>query len=149
MPIYLVTAYRWGSSNEHQYQVYCGPDRTKADALASDEVTGRGGKYDCAVYEFNEDGTEYKQVSYFPARDDQSEPRRNWRIDMFERLGHFMDDWFDGQVLLPKQDNPGVLHYVKVDVPELVKFEVQRERERFQTLADLDAKRLAERASQT
>lgn len=151
MPIYLVTAYRWGSTNDHQYNVYCGPDRTKADALASDEVTGRGGKYDCAVYEFNDDGTEYKQVAYFPAGggEQQTEPKRNWRIDMFERLGHFMDDWFDGEVLLPKRDDPGHLHYVKVDVPELVRFEVQRERERCEQLQAYSDKRAAERAAQT
>jgi hypothetical protein len=89
MSIYLVTAYRWGSTNDHQYQVYAGADRTKADALAALEVSERGGKYDCAVYEFNEDGTEYKLASYHAAYD-QTEPRHNWRIDMFEELGHFM-----------------------------------------------------------
>jgi hypothetical protein len=145
---YLVTAYRWGNSNDHQYQVYAGPDRTKAEALAVEERAGRVGKYDCAVYEFNEDGTEYKQVAWFPSYDkDSSGAKINWRIEMFEKLGHFVDRYADGSCLLPDPDKQGFLTFAEVTPDPLVVAEVKRVREIHQRLEELSAKRTADTSS--
>jgi hypothetical protein len=100
--MYLVTAYRWGWLNGHQYQAYCGPDKTKALALAQAETQDRGGKYGCAVYEWNEDGIECRRIAYFGAMMEQEkEPFHNWRIDYFEKLGHILDRYATGNMLLP------------------------------------------------
>lgn len=129
MSIYLVTAYRCGNTNEHQYQVYCGPDRTKAIALAKSEREDRGGKYDCAVYEFDGDGTDYNLIEYFASYGEQTKPKRNWRIDYYKQLGQFMDDYADGRCLLPNSDRPGTLIYTPVTPDSLVVVEVKRKRE--------------------
>lgn len=118
MILYHVTAYRWGNLNLHQYRVYCGPDRTKAIALAENECNDRGGKYGCAVYEWNEDGTDCKRIAYFSAMmHEEPAPFHNWRIDYFERLGHLLDQWHKGTVLIADPANPkGAMKFVR-DLP--------------------------------
>ena len=117
MSTYLVTAYRWGNANGHQYQVYAGTDLTKASALAHQEREERGGKYDCAVYEFNEDGTDYKLIEWVPSYGDTNGPMHNFRIDYFESLGHILDDYVEGRAWMPNPEEPGFLTMQKVDPP--------------------------------
>lgn len=85
---YLVMAHRWGNTNGHWYLVYCGPDKTKAEAIAVAEAADRGGKYGCAVYEFDADGTEYKRIAYSGSGWGDDAPFHNHRLDMFQSLGH-------------------------------------------------------------
>lgn len=140
---FLVVAYRWGWTNAHQYPVYVGTDRTKAHALAQVETEDRGGKYGCAVYEFNADGTEYERTAYFSSIYDEDTPHRNYRIDMFESLGHRFAEFAEGKVMLPDPDNPGRLKDTEVEVPEWVKDEVTRR----QRICDLMTKAQDDRAA--
>lgn len=128
--MYLVTAYRWGWLNGHQYQVYCGPDHTKALALAQNETEDRGGKYGCAVYEWNEDGTDYKRVAYFGASmEHETEPFHNWRIDYFERLGHTLDEYANGKVWGPTGEGTTLKREDIEPPPQCILNEVQRAKE--------------------
>lgn len=113
MPTYLVTAYRRGWTNYHQYQVYAGPDKDRAETLAEEEVNGRGGKYSCAVYEFDDTGEESEMVAYLPSGD-ENKPSHNWRIDMFERLGHELHRYAEGTMYVPNPDRKGCLKPVPV-----------------------------------
>lgn len=131
MTIYLVTAYRWGASNRHQYQVYAGIDKTKALALARAEVADRGGKYDCVVYEFTADGVDYKPAAYFAAYADnegRTDAKHDHFRDYLERLGHFMADAASGKALLPMPDDPTRLTYQEIECPQVFKTEVARQR---------------------
>jgi hypothetical protein len=130
MTIYLVTAYRWGSSNRHQYQVYCGIDKTKANALARAEVADRGGKYDCVVYEFTADGVDYKPLAYFAAyqqNEGRTDAQHDHYRDFLERLGHFMCDAAGGKALLPCPEDPSRLTYQDIECPQVFKTEVERQ----------------------
>jgi hypothetical protein len=131
MTIYLVTAYRWGASNRHQYQVYAGVDKTKAIALAANEVNDRAGKYDCVVYEFTADGVDYKPIAYVPAYDSTEEridARHDHYRDYLEKLGSFMAEAAEGRALLPSPEDPGRLTYQTIELPEAFKAEVARQR---------------------
>lgn len=141
--MYLVTAYRWGWTNGHQYQVYCGPDRTKALALAQNENEDRGGKYGCAVYEWNEDGTECKRIAYFGATMcDENEPFHNWRIDYFEKLGHVLEGYGEGNMLLPDPARKGILKFTEVEKPpQFVLDEIKRARDFRDTMIRLHAEK--------
>lgn len=48
--IYVVWAYRWASLIEHNYLVGVYDDPEIAISKANEEVSYRGGKYDCIVY---------------------------------------------------------------------------------------------------
>lgn len=140
--IYLVVAYRWGESNNHQYFVYCGEDETKAVAMATAEVGDRGGKYDCAVYLTQEYGTAFKLHGYIAARDDATKPTHNWRLDMFETLGHICDRYADGQVSVLAADGKHLTHETVEPEPRLLS-EVQRVRSMYRTLDKFEAERTA------
>lgn len=124
---YLVIAYRWGWTNNSWYIVYGGSDRTKACALATAEANDRGGKYGCVVYEFDQDGTGYKSIAYEGSAYGEKEPEHNEKLEYFSRLGHFMDSYATGKVLLPDPMNPGRLIYTEVETPQVVKDEVGRQ----------------------
>jgi len=126
--MYLVIAFRWGWTNSSWYIVYGGPDRTKACAMAKAEAEDRAGKYGCVAYEFNAEGTEYKVISYEPSTYGESEPEHNERLEYFERLGHFVDSYASGKVLLPDPSNPGLMKYTDVEAPQVVKDEVKGQR---------------------
>lgn len=51
LPIYVVTAYRWGQRNAHSYVVKAFNDLEQAKTCATDHVEYRGGKYACEVIE--------------------------------------------------------------------------------------------------
>lgn len=141
--MFLVIAFRWGWTNESWYIVYGGPDRTKACKLAKTEANDRGGKYGCAVYEFNTDGTEYKVIAHESSLYGEAGPEHNERIEYFERLGQFTHGYASGRVLLPDPLNPGVMKYTDVEAPQLVKDEVQRHQKILQAWET--AKALAQR----
>lgn len=137
--MYLVTAYRWGCTNLHQYQVYCGPDRTKAEALAQNECSDRGGKYGVAVCEWNADGTSHKRIGYFPdIMNGGDHPFHNYRIDYLESLGHFLDAYGKGDVLLPNAAQPGTLKRTEVDKPpQFVLDEIERRRKQYDMMTEI------------
>lgn len=126
--MYLVIAFRWGWTNNSWYIVYGGPDRTKACALATAEANDRAGKYGCVAYEFDADGTGYKVIAYESSSYGEKEPEHNERLEYFERLGHFVDSYASGKVLLPDPFNPGRMKYTDVEAPQVVKDEVERQR---------------------
>lgn len=129
--MYLVTAYRWGYLNGHQYYVYCGLDKDKAVELADKEADDRGGKYGCAVWEFNAEGEDYVLVHHAPSTYREVRPIHNDRLDMFERLGHVLYNFSRGNVSLPDPNSPvkGAMKPVKVDPPQWVIDEVKRAEE--------------------
>lgn len=131
MPTYLVTAYRWGWTNDHQYQVYAGTDKDKAMESAETEVYERGGKYGCAVYEFDDTGEESEMVAYVPS-DDENKPSHNWRIDMFERLGHELHRYAEGTMYVPNPDRKGCLKPVPV-TPDQWAVDAVQKAEKFAT----------------
>jgi hypothetical protein len=137
MTNYLVVAYRWGWTNNHQYIVYCGPDETKAIALADNEPEYRGGKYGACVYRFNEDGTDYEQIYYANSMYDEEKPHHNYRIDMFEKLGHRLHDFANGQVFVPDPKREGFLMLQKKRPPKWIKELVEHEEEFSQKMAEI------------
>lgn len=127
--IYIAMAYRWGYLNGGHYHIYVGTDREKAVALAQAENSDRGGKYGCVVLEFGEDAEgkqQQQQVAYFPSAWGEDALFHNYRIDMFQSLGHKFHDFAQGTIWLPenhpefkdKDGNPTrVLKPHKVDPP--------------------------------
>jgi len=129
---YLVTAYRWGCTNEHAYHVFAGIDRTKALALARAEQSDRGGKYATVVWEFDADGTDYRSIAYFhsSACDEAAVvPHHNHRIDFYERVGMFVNEAMSGKALMSDPTNPKAMTYQEVTpLPDYVRAEVERQR---------------------
>ena len=145
-PTYLATAHRWGATNNHSYHVYGGLDRTKAIALAQAEREGRGGKYAVVVWAFDDDGTDYRSVAYFPSSMEEEGavvPHHNHRIDYFEHLGHFLDSMVDGHCLLPDPLFTNTLSLQAVECPEYARVEVARQRQILAVWLDLDTKHKA------
>lgn len=138
---FLSIAYRWGDTNGHHYVIYVGQDEQKAVALASAECADRAGKYGCLVQGWKDAGPEqeYRRVAYFKAsRDNDNGPAHNYRIDMFQSLGHRFADFCRGTVYLPEDDptmkdrdgNPTrVLKPHKVEVPKWATAELKRAEE--------------------
>jgi hypothetical protein len=131
-PAYLVTAYRWGCTNEHAYHVYAGIDRTKALACANAENADRGGKYGVVVWEFDSDGTDYKPIAYYGSSmedDERKQPRHNHRIDFYERIGQFVNEAASGKALLPDPKNDKHMTYQEVEpLPDYILKEIERQR---------------------
>ena len=95
---YLVTAYRWGWTNNHHYIVYCGPNEDRAWDLAEEECNDRGGKYGVAVNRYKEDGEHDTICAYYPSSWGEKLPYHNYRLDYISRLGHMLEDYL--------KDNP-------------------------------------------
>lgn len=138
---YLVMAYRWGWTNAHQYPVYCGPYREKALSSASEERDDRGGKYGCAVYEFDGEGKQRTLIAYFPSimEPEERAPRHNWRLNYFERLGQFAEDYADGRVLIPEPEDATTLKSVDVEPPQLLKDAVARAQHYYEEMEKVEA----------
>lgn len=136
---YLVTAYRWGQTNQHAYHVYAGPDQTKAIALAKAENSDRGGKYGVVVWEFEPDGVEYKRIFYLGSSMDSEcsdGPHHNYRIDYFERLGMFVDEAMSGKALCPNPEKPHTLSYQTVEaLPAFLLLEIERQKQFYNAMA--------------
>ena len=129
MPTYLAIAYRWGWLNGHQYLIYCGEDRTKAEALSRAEQADRGGKYGCAVYEVSAAGTEQKLIGYFGATmHNEPAPFYNPRIDYFNQLGYILHTYAQGHAYVPDPENNEFMQLIKVKKPpEFILHEVARQ----------------------
>lgn len=128
MNTYLVTAYRWGDLNgSDHYFVYCGTDEDKALKLAEEERDDRGGKYGVQVVQFNDDGTEYKQVAYHPGLlDDGDAPHHNTRYDMLASLGSSLEEAATRSTFEMHVHNPGEkgsyrIRPMKIKVPRWVR----------------------------
>lgn len=93
---WLVTAYRWGWTNNHHYIVYCGDDYDRAMELAEEEANDRGGKYGVVVRSYTEDYS--RTFGYFPSSWGEKLPYHNYRLDYISRLGHMLEDYL--------KDNP-------------------------------------------
>lgn len=137
MSTYIVTAYRWGNTNNHQYHVYAGDDHGKASAMAENERNGRGGKYGVAVYQATEHGESIELLEYFGSMGEK-EPTHNWRIDYLETLGHVLDDLINGDLSIPnaEPDERGItgMHRVELPVDPLLRAEVERHRSRYESM---------------
>ena len=132
VPFFLVTAYRWGCTNEHAYHIYGGPDRTKALAMARAENADRGGKYATVVWEFDGDGTDYRNIAYFQSSAEAEQytgPHHNHRIDFYERVGQFLNEAATGTALLPDPKNERHMTYQAVGpLPDFLLSELERQR---------------------
>ena len=152
-PSFLVTAYRWGCTNEHAYHVYGGPDRTKALAMARAENADRGGKYACVVWEFDSDGTDYRPIAYYGSSccpDSAVVPHHNHRIDYFERVGQFVHEAMSGKALLPDPANEKHMTYQEVAaLPDYLQAEVLRQRGYLKIWEEADTKRATQPNSPT
>lgn len=93
---YVVTAYRWGWTNNHQYIAYAGEDYDRALELAEEEADDRGGKYGVALHAYTEDYA--RLFAYFPSSWGEKLPYHNYRLDYISRLGHILEDYI--------RDNP-------------------------------------------
>lgn len=139
--VYLVMALRWGAVNGHWYLHYCGPDMTKAYAMAKAENDYRGGKYATALYGFDTDGTKCELIGYFPSSqepDDATLPYHNHRKDYFERLGLFLNDAAEGKALLPSVNDHKVLKYQPIACPDAFKEEVKRQKKVYEAMVAAD-----------
>lgn len=91
---YLVTAYRWGWTNNGCYHVGCWTDLDTAIAFADKECADRGGKYGVEVVQFS--GESESSVHYQPSSYGEETPHFNERIELFERFGN---------VVVPRLEN--------------------------------------------
>lgn len=123
--IYHVVAYRWGWTNSSQYTVYVGPSLRTARRRADRERDDRGGKYGVAVYRW----PGQKLVHYAPS-DKERRPHHNYRIDMFQSLGHDFADLAEGRRWVSKPGHPGLLQLESVE-PHPWAAQRLREREEF------------------
>lgn len=124
MSTYICIAYRWGSTNEHQYILYAGRDLEKATDVAENEPCYRGGKYGAGVYVYTEHDGEggVKLLHYYPSLCGEKQPTHNWQIDAFLRLGHFANDAADGEIMVPVDDPADcILQRRPVECPEWLK----------------------------
>lgn len=149
--IYIVVAYRWGETNNHWYFVFAGVDRARAFTLALEERDGRGGKYGVAVWEFTQDGCDYKHVGYFPSSAEDAEttePKYNHGIDYHQRLGFFLHECASGKALLPDPLTAAAtiktLTYQDVEIPDFMREKVDREKRLLRAMTDAMNERKAE-----
>ena len=85
MSIYLVTAYCWGHTNDHNYLVHVTHDEGEACAIAKETCEDRAGRYGVQV--MRHDGSEQVQVAYFPSRCKEQRPEHNHYLDMLSSIG--------------------------------------------------------------
>lgn len=146
--MYVVIAYRWGNTHGHHYMVYAGPDRTKAIALGATETNDRGGKYGCAVYEFDADGVDYQRIAYTASLYGEDEPDENRRIGMLTTLGLAMEQAVmsgtrDRVVHYPEKSPNGhtmkVIKSAKAQVPRWMKVAVTKAQQRYEMVEKLHA----------
>lgn len=151
---FLAMAYRWGYTNNHHYIIYCGMDEQKAVACAQAECNDRGGKYGCVVWGYKDAGPEQevRKVAYFRsmAETEAKGPQHNYRLDMFQTLGHAFYDFAQGTIYLPEDDTTlkdrggkpmKVLKPHKVDPPQWVIDKLAHE----EMICDMLSKHQAER----
>ena len=91
---FLVKAFRYGWHNEHQYDVYCGPDKKTAFGLAEEEIQELNGRYGMMVIEYDESGEHHVNVEYYPSCRGEPSLQHNWfdekRIDVQNLLDKFL-----------------------------------------------------------
>jgi hypothetical protein len=98
---FLVTAYRWGWLNEHQYVVALTNDHEKAEAMAKAECDDRGGKYGCAVWRPRVEAKTCDDLEvcfYAPSLYGEDKPHFNRRMDAFERIGNMIASEWRGKI---------------------------------------------------
>lgn len=145
--VYIVLAYRWGNANDHWYYLYAGVDETKAMAMAESERDGRGNKYGCVVMRTNELGELWEQHAYF-ACGKEEEPTFNWRLEYFERLGHVLDSYVDGHLMIP-EEGKRTMTGIKVEPIPLLVEEAARHRRMYEAMGDSMAKAKAEQKARS
>lgn len=80
---FVVTAYRWGWTNNHSFVVHVGDDEEAACNAAIAENTTSGGKYGCEVLQYPEEAS----VLYRSSSRGEDRPYYNHRIALFEDVG--------------------------------------------------------------
>jgi hypothetical protein len=140
---YFVVAYRWGCTNEHWYFVYAGVDQVKAVTMAENEAQDRGGKYGCAVFEFDESGTDYQMIFYAPSMNEAQTakaPIHEHRHDYYIRLGMMFEQACEGAVYVPDGETQNGMKHTLVTVPQLLKDERLRQLELMHKMAEADTR---------
>lgn len=85
MLLYLVTAYRWGSTNDHQYLVTITDNEAEALAAAEEACDDGGGKYGVQVVQRGGAGS--KDIAYFPSMAKETAHEHNFNFDMLQTIG--------------------------------------------------------------
>ncbi len=125
MKAYIVTAYRWGYTNAHQYIVGVYNNSERAIKMADEEAEGRGGKYGCEVEDF--EGEKRESIYYTPSIYGEEKASHNYRIDMFEKLGHLLYERADGRARYVTNDN--FVKWKKIKPAKWIKEAVKKEEE--------------------
>ena len=142
MSTFVVTAYRWGWTNNSWYPVYAGPDKTKAIALAGNECADRGGKYGVQVVDTGDDGTAWQPLAYFPSTYGEKRPYHNERIQMFSNIGHRAAEAADGTIYVQDEsERHGILKPVAIEPPDWLKEIVRKEEEMCEAIQAIHDKR--------
>ncbi len=80
---FLVKAFRNGWHNEHQYVVYCGPDKDCAYGIAEEESNEQAGNYGIMVIEYGDDGEEVLTADYISSTRGEPSLQHNWGQDKY------------------------------------------------------------------
>lgn len=131
---YLVTAYRWGWSNGHNYIVYCGTSYRDAEDSAEKECDDRGGKYGVQVSEWC--GEEHiADHGYYSSLYGEKHLTRNWKLDYINSLGHMMGEYVNGYVSEKTDDNR--LAYVSIQPDPRIVSRVNQYKEQYEKLQEM------------
>lgn len=144
--MYLVMAYRGGRLNDHQYPVYCGESLEAATQSAERESADRGGKYGCAVYQYDETGS-FKRIQYVGSSlHNENEPFHNVQADYFHHLGYVLDAYARGLSFEPCAEGEEFLELKEAQpLPAALQAEVTRQATLRDTLRQsLDGPRMHE-----
>lgn len=95
---FLVKAYRFGFANEHNYIVYCGPDRDVAYGIAEEESQERGGKYGMLILEYPEDGIDPISADYLSSSLGEDRLKHNWMNEKRMYMQSALEDYLNGRV---------------------------------------------------
>lgn len=129
VPVYVVTAYRWGRTNEHSYTCFAGVDREVAIREAKEECHGRGLKYGVQVVEYPSEET----VAYFSSSaeaEDARGPTESVDRMASERIGQVILNAFQRGVRfapsgrcieMPNGATVETLTEVRVELPDWIK----------------------------
>lgn len=92
--LYVATAYRWGTYNEHHYLVAAGLDKEAVLAQAKGARDDRAGKYGVEVVAMPAAGTaadpavQYGPIAYFPSMAGEDRAEEDQRREALVSFGH-------------------------------------------------------------
>lgn len=113
--IFTVTAYRWGSLSEHQYEVGAFLDEAPALQCAEEARDDRGGKYGVTVRRW--EAGECLLHKHFSSMAGEKAPYEDQRVEIFRRLAEEVADIVTSgvqHIADPEQKRPNIPVSVRV-----------------------------------